>query len=75
MANEQKPQLKNRALRKAAEMPLLANMQADGTFDFERSEVMQWLRDQPEIVDHMFSLARDKGAIVFVDGKWKGVNS
>jgi hypothetical protein len=74
MPNDKSPKLNTKALRKAASMPSLAHRQPDGSFDLERSEVVQWLIAQTEIRDHVFDTCRNAGAIVFENGRWRGVN-
>lgn len=74
MPKDKTPKLNTHALRKAAEMPPLAHRQPDGSFDLERSEAVQWLIKQPEILNHVFDTCRNAGAIVFENERWRGVN-
>lgn len=75
MPKDTTPKLSNRALRKAAEMPPLKHRLPDGTFDLDRSEAVQWLIKQPEILNHVFDMCRNAGAIVFENERWRGINS
>jgi hypothetical protein len=57
---------------RAAHMPPLIHKFPDQDFDEIKSEVIDWLVAQSEIRSQIFNWARDKGAIVFKDGKWQG---
>jgi hypothetical protein len=36
------------------------------------SEVVAWLREQPEVCQEMFNWLKRQGAIVYDDGRWRG---
>ena len=61
----------------ASKMPPLSN-HPDKTlpFDVYKSEVIRWLADQPEILNHLFDHAASTKAIVYdkESDKWVGVN-
>jgi hypothetical protein len=64
------------ALKRAAQMPRLFHTLPDEEFDPAKSEVLEWLANQPEIRQvmrqAMFDLCRNRGAIVFRNGLWVG---
>src|SRR5262249_24205815 len=64
-----------KALKQAARMPSLFHSLPDQGFDIMKSEVVCWLVEQPEIRQAMFNWYKDKGAIVFRDGRWQGVET
>jgi hypothetical protein len=66
--------LTNHALLRAAQMPPLRHKLPAQDFDIAKSEVVRWLCEQPEIRQHVFNWCNDKGAIVFKDGLWHGVD-
>jgi hypothetical protein len=43
-------------------------------FDWQRSEVGQWLRDNPKALDLVFEALKSSGAIIYdiKTGEWKG---
>jgi hypothetical protein len=62
------------AMKRAAEMPLLRHFLPGQAFDISKSEVVQWLCDQPEIQQALFNWYKRNGAIVYEDGQWRGAN-
>jgi hypothetical protein len=63
-----------KALRRAALMPPLCHTLPGETFAWGKSEVAQWLVQQPELLDALFTFCNHGGAIVFdkASGKWRG---
>jgi len=56
-------------------MPALFHTLPREDFDHAKSEVLNWLRQQPEILNAMFDYYKDTGAIVFRNGRWQGVEN
>ena len=54
-------------------MPALYHTKPGEEYDPEYSEVLNWIREQPELLDCLKDMARYKGLIEFVNGKWRGV--
>ena len=54
-------------------MPELYHTLPGEEYDPKRSEVLNWIREQPELLDWLRDTARYKGLIEFADGKWRGV--
>jgi hypothetical protein len=75
MAATYNPDKATKALKRAAEMPRLCHSLPNKDFDIMNSEVVCWLVEQPEIRQAMFDWYRSKGAIVFRDGRWQGVET
>jgi hypothetical protein len=69
------PAKASRALKRAAQMPPLRHKLPEQDFDILKSEVVRWLSEQPEIAQALFDWCHDKGAIVFRDGRWHGVEN
>ena len=55
------------------EMPELYHTIPGEEYDAERSEVLDWIREQPKLLDWLRDVARYKGLIEYTDGKWRGV--
>jgi hypothetical protein len=54
-------------------LPVLRHFQPGQSFDIMRSDVAAWLCDQPEIRQEVFNIFKRHGAIVYEDGRWRGV--
>lgn len=54
-------------------MPGLYHTAPGKEYDPEHSEVLNWIREQPGLLNCLMDIARYKGLIEFADGKWKGV--
>ena len=63
------------AFKAAAKMPVLDHFHKGRTFDIMESSVAAWLCEQPEIRQEVFNFYKRNGAIVYGDGKWRGVKS
>jgi hypothetical protein len=65
------------ASRAASVMPQLSHSIEGAEFDIRQSEVVQWLINQPEILQAAFEWYRSIGAIVFdpETKTWKGRDS
>jgi hypothetical protein len=63
------------ALKRAAQMPALFHSLPDQEFAVANSEVVRWLIAQPEILNALFGYYKDKGAIVFANGRWHGAEN
>ena len=55
------------------DMPGLYHTAPGKEYDPEHSEVLNWIREQPDLLNCLMDIARYKGLIEFADGKWKGV--
>lgn len=55
------------------EMPELVHSKPGEDFDLEKSEVIGWIRQHPELLDYLKDSARYKGLIEYKDGRWRGV--
>jgi hypothetical protein len=62
------------AFKAAARMPLLDHFHRGRPFDIAESDVVAWLIAQPEIQQETFNWCKLNGAIVYDDGKWRGVD-
>lgn len=64
-----------KATKAAAAMPSLRHQLPGEDFAWNKSEVIHWLSQQPEIQKALFDYYRATGAIVFDQktGTWKGV--
>lgn len=62
-------------LNRARKMPRLRHTVGD-RFDIRTSEVAKWLIGQPDIMQKVFNIAQNGGAIVYdaSTGEWKGVD-
>lgn len=67
------PAKASHAILAATQMPPLKHS-ASVPFNPRQSKVLQWLCDQPEVLQAMFGFYKDKGAIVFdpVTETWQG---
>lgn len=54
-------------------MPELYHTLPGEEYDPNHSEVLNWIREQLELLDCLKDMARYKGLIEFADGKWRGV--
>jgi hypothetical protein len=63
---------RDRMLDAAREMPMLKHFHAGRTFRIEESDAARWLCAHPDVMQHIFNVAKLTGAIVWVDGKWMG---
>ena len=68
---------KTRKFDCAKTMPTLRHRLDGEPFDIDRSEVIDWLCEQPEIRQYVFDKARSAGAIVYdaESGTWSGADS
>lgn len=57
-------------------MPPLYNKLPNESFSFEKSEVMKWLSQQPQLIEYLFSVVSRKGFIKYnpQTQKWQGVD-
>jgi hypothetical protein len=55
-------------------MPLLDHYHRGRPFNIMESDVAAWLREQPEIQQEIFDYCKRNGAIVYDDGKRRGVD-
>jgi hypothetical protein len=62
------------AIEAARHMPLLPYHVPGECFDISRSHVVRWLCDQPEIQQEIFNYCKRNRAIVYDDGKRRGVD-
>jgi hypothetical protein len=53
-------------------MPPLTHKPGE-TFDPNESEVFDWIKGQPDLLNYLMDTAKDKKLISFKDGKWSGV--
>ena len=65
---------RGRALKVASKMPLLDHYHRGRAFDIMESDVVAWLIEQPQIRQEVFNFCKRAGAIVYDDGKWRGVD-
>ncbi|MBP3901157.1 MAG: hypothetical protein J6D53_06860 [Blautia sp.] len=56
-------------------MPELYHTIPGKAYDMEHSEVLNWISKQPGLLEWLKDMARYKGLIEFVDGKWRGVRN
>jgi hypothetical protein len=65
-----------KAAQTAARMPILRHNIGE-PFDIRRSEVLNWLCEQPEIRQSLFDYFRTLGVIVFnkETGQWQGISN
>src|SRR5262245_23518069 len=75
MKRSYNPDKAGAALKRAAQMPQLFHRLPDQDFDIMKSEVARWLSEQPEIRQAIFDWCSNKGAIVFKDRRWRGVQT
>lgn len=63
-------------LKCIANMPPLYNKLPNESFSFEKSEVMKWLAQQPQLIEYLFSVISRKGFIKYnrETHKWQGVD-
>ena len=54
------------------QMPTL-NHSTGEEFDPDNSEVLTWIKEQPDLLIYLMETARRRGLITFKDGKWSGV--
>ena len=57
-----------------SQMPPLLHWDRSEQFSYEKSEVVKWLMDRPEIFEWIFVKAKSLKAIKFDGVKWVGVN-
>ena len=71
-----KAKQRNSRLDVARRMPPLKHSVPGQKFSIARSEVAQWLMNQPEIWQMVFDAAKDRGVIVYDSNErvWKGVD-
>jgi hypothetical protein len=69
------PDNASRALKRAAQMPKLFHTLPREGFDLAKSQVVNWLCEQPEIRQAVFEWCNHTGAIVFRDGRWHGAEN
>lgn len=65
----------SKALKCAASMPRLKHSNGDGEpFDTFKSEVINWMVEQPALRDAIFQFCNGSGAIVYdkASGEWRG---
>ena len=56
-------------------MPALYHVLPGHPFCLAKSEVVNWLCEQPEIRDALFNFYRSRGAIVFENACWRGADN
>lgn len=44
-----------------------------GTYNPNDSEVLAWIKEQPDLLKYLMDTAKNKKLISFSDGKWSGV--
>jgi hypothetical protein len=72
-SSKRKPRaMQSKAWKRAAQMPPLYHQLPGEEFDIMKSEVVDWLCQQPEIREASYNWYRSKAAIVFRDGRWRG---
>lgn len=54
------------------EMPVL-NHSPGEEFDPDNSEVLAWIKEQPDLLLYLMETAKRRGLISFKNGKWSGV--
>ncbi|MCK9327621.1 MAG: hypothetical protein M0P69_19155 [Bacteroidales bacterium] len=70
----------SKKLQCARQMPELKHRVGEGDFDITKSEVCNWLMQQPEILDYLFDRVRGNGrreALIKYDPEtktWKGID-
>lgn len=64
----------SQAFATACTMPSGLKHQPEAEFDWHKSEVVDWLLNQPEVRKYFFDKCNTAGAIVFdqESGTWKG---
>ena len=64
-------------LHNAKNMPALFHKLPGEEFDYDKSEVVNWLLQLPEVKEHIFNHAKRSGYIRFNrdTGKWCGLNN
>jgi hypothetical protein len=72
---QRQTQSQSHALATARRMPLLSHFHVGRPFDLAESDVIAWLCAQPEIQQELFNYVKRHGAIVYEDGKWRGVET
>jgi hypothetical protein len=75
MIRKYDPKKASHALKRAAQMPTLFHTLPGEEFESSKSEVVRWMIEQPEILDALFHYYKDKGAIVFANGRWHGAEN
>lgn len=57
-------------------MPSLYHSIPGAPFDIRKSEVVQWLVKNPDILNYIWNNIKNSGAVVFdsKSGKWQGVD-
>lgn len=55
-------------------MPPLAHHDP-GEFTPEKSEVLKWISEQPELLNYLMETAKRRGLIVYHDGAWIGIDN
>ncbi len=60
----------------AKNMPPLYHKQPGIEFDIRKSRTLWWLVKQPEVLNHIWNIVKQSGAIKYdpVTGKWQGVD-
>lgn len=60
----------------AKRMPPLYHKHPDMEFDIRRARTLWWLVKQPEVLNHIWNIVKQSGAIKYVSaaGKWQGVD-
>jgi hypothetical protein len=54
------------------QMPPLTHKPGE-TYNPNDSEVLAWIKEQPDLLIYLMETARRRGLIAFKDGKWSGV--
>ena len=54
-------------------MPELYHTVPGKKYDAEHSEVLNWIREHPDLLSWLMDTAKYKGLIEYTDGKWRGV--
>lgn len=73
---KKKPSEKLDCVRK---MPELKHFSGEGEFDITKSEVVQWLIKQPDVLQYIFTRVAANGSIPLIvynknKGTWKGTD-
>lgn len=67
---------KDKRLLAAKKMPSLRRTQPGSYYVPERDDVLEWIAQQPPLLDYLFELARRAGAVTYdkATGTWRGVD-
>lgn len=65
---------KSKLLEVVQKMPPLQHSNPNETFDIKKSKVVQWLINQPDILNWLWNHAKQKCTYNPDTGEWQGVN-